>query len=183
MDVYHVQTANVVVSVIHYMFLVVGVAAIALGALLLYRSRKNSGLLRGAIGSLLVGFVLLASGEGLLLGGGGASVIVIRQGSFSVSGGFIGNNTYTAGEVRAAFVGNIVNGNLTLRSRNGGISLGNIKEGLFTLSNGATAHVVSVNQTDLYVELNTGLYLVLGTTNTGALASDFAANVAPVAGL
>lgn len=182
MDVFQVQTSNALLAAIRYTFIIVAVAALAIGAVLLFRRRKSPGLLKGALSSLLVGVILLATGVGLLSGATGGSVIVIRQGSFSVSGGFIGNTTYASSDVKAAFVGNIYTGNLTLAARDRGTSLGNIKVGLFTLSNGAAAHVVSVNQTDLFVELNTGLYLVLGTSNTAALAADFAADVAPVAG-
>lgn len=159
------------------------VAAVAIGAILLVLRRKNAKTSQGGVAALVVGIILLATGVGLFSGGTGGSVIVIRPGSISVSGRFIGNSTYGASDVRAAFVGNIVTGNLTLARRDTGTKLGNINEGIYTLSNGASAHVVSVNQTDLFVELDSGLYLVLGTPNTNALASDFAAAVAPVEGL
>ena len=182
MDVFHVQTSSGVLQGIDLALVAAAAVAIVLGAALVVGKRKSPKGLQRAVAAFLVGVILLATGVGLLSGGTGGSVIVIRSGSISVSGQFIGNNTYGASDVKAAFVGNINAGNLTLTIRDEGTSLGNINEGLYTLSNGASAHVVSVNQTDLFVELNSGLYLVLGTSNTAELANDFSAQVAPVAG-
>ena len=154
---------------------------IAAGVAFLIRYRKTPKRLKGPIGALLVGAILLATSF-VVSGGGGGSTIVIRQGSISVSGQFIGNETYPSTDIKTAFVDNVNAGSLTLSNRDYGTALGNYNEGVYTLSNGATAHVVSANQTDLVIELDSGLYLVLGTSNTNALVSDFAANVAPVAG-
>ena len=49
--------------------------------------------------------------------------------------------------------------------------------GIFTLGNGATAYVVSNNSTDLIIQLNSGEYVVLGTSNINALATSFSNSV------
>ena len=99
-----------------------------------------------------------------------------------MSGAFIGNETYRASDIQSAFVENVHTGSLRLNIRDYGTALEDYNEGVYTMSNGAAAHVVSTNQTALVTALNSGLYLVLGISNTSALASDFAANLAPVAG-
>ena len=46
--------------------------------------------------------------------------------------------------------------NQTLSNREYETGLGNFNEGVYTLSNGATAHVAT-DETDLVIELNSGL--------------------------
>ena len=183
MDVFHVQTSSGLLQGINYTLIAVAVVAILTGVVLLALKRRDPQTIRRASGALLIGFILLATGVGLNSGGTTGSAIVIRPGSISVSGKFIGNSTYPASEIKSAFIGNINTGAITLSQRDYGTSLGDINEGVYTLSNGATAHVVSTNQTDLFVALDSGIYLVLGTSNTAVLAGDFAAEVAPVANL
>ena len=49
-----------------------------------------------------------------------------------------------------------------------------------TLGNGDTAYVVSNNSTDLLIQLNSGEYVILGTSNTNALATSFSQSVYPL---
>jgi hypothetical protein len=51
---------------------------------------------------------------------------------------------------------------------------------MYTLGNGATAYVASTNTTSLVVELKNGEYLIVGTSDTQALANSFAQNVHPL---
>jgi hypothetical protein len=102
-----------------------------------------------------------------------------RSGYVSVtSSGFsgTGNLNFTASEITSAYVGQIGSGNLTL-SKQQGTNYGDFNVGVFTLGNGATAYVVSNNSTDLVIQLNTGDYLILGTSNTNALAQKFSQSV------
>jgi hypothetical protein len=177
MAVYNVQTPGAQ-QAIDLGIILVALVLIAVGVIFLVRYRKNSDRLKGPLVALLIGFILLATA--FTISGPSSSTIVIRQGSITVVGQYIGNETYPANDIKTAFVDNVNTGNLTLSNRDYGIALGGFNEGVYTLSNGATAHVVSANQTDLIIELNSGLYLVLGTSNTNALVSDFVANVAPV---
>ena len=159
----------------------VALIIVAVGVVFLIRYRKTSKRLKGPLGALLTGIILLVTSF-VLFSSAGGSTIVIRPGSISVSGAFIGNGTYRASDIKSALVENVYTGALRLSNRDYGTALGDYNEGVYTLSNGAAAHVVSTNQTALVITLNSGLCLVLGTSNTGALASDFAANVAPVVG-
>lgn len=110
------------------------------------------------------------------------STITIGSGYISItSPGFsgTGNLNFTADEVTSAYVGQIGSGNLTL-SRQHGTNYETFKVGVFTLGNGDTAYVVSSNSTDLIIHLDTGNYLILGTSNTDALASTFSQEVYPL---
>jgi hypothetical protein len=65
-------------------------------------------------------------------------------------------------------------------NRQVGTDYGNINIGIFTLGNNATAYVLSTNSTDLIIQLNNGQYMILGTSNTNALATSFSQNVYPL---
>jgi hypothetical protein len=179
MGVYNVQTPGTVQDLTFGM-IVVALVLVAAGTILIVRYRKKTERIGYPIIALMLGITLLL--VGFVLYSPGSSTIVVRQGSISVSGQYIGNETYRASDIKTAFVENVYTGSLTLSSRDMGTELGGFNEGVYTLSNGAAAHVISANETDLIIELNSGLYLVLGTSNTNALVSDFAANVAPVTG-
>jgi hypothetical protein len=45
------------------------------------------------------------------------------------------------------------------------------------LANGKTAHLVTNNQTSLVIELKSGEYVILGTSDTNAFAESFSQNV------
>jgi hypothetical protein len=87
-----------------------------------------------------------------------------------------GNKNVTSNEIASAFVGQIGSGDFTLTKQQG-TDLGNTNVGVYKLGNGATAYVASTNSTDLIIQLNSGQYVILGTSNTNALAASFSQNV------
>lgn len=99
--------------------------------------------------------------------------VKIGTGYISVSGPSIagGSINVTSLQIESAYVGNIVNGNVTLSVRTDGTSIGNLNAGRFLLTNNAKAYVVSDNSTDVILKLKSGSYLILGNSNTAMLAS------------
>jgi hypothetical protein len=97
-----------------------------------------------------------------------------------VRGGFIfgvnDNKNVTSGEIVDAFVGQIGSGNFNLYKQYGK-NTGEANIGLFTLGDGATAYVASTNSTNLIIKLKNGEYLIVGTSDTHALANSFSQNV------
>jgi hypothetical protein len=65
--------------------------------------------------------------------------------------------------------------NFWISSLNSGGNVGIFRT--FTLGNGKTAYVISNNSTDLIIELNSGKYVILGTSDTNALATSFSQSV------
>lgn len=102
----------------------------------------------------------------------GSGYISIQSPSFSGAG----NMNITANKIASAYVGQIGFGNLTL-SKQHGTNYDHFNTGIFTLGNGDTAYVVSNNSTDLIIQLNSGEYVILGTSNTLALATSFSQSV------
>jgi hypothetical protein len=90
-----------------------------------------------------------------------------------------GNKNVTSTEIVSAFVGQVGSGNFTLDKQYGS-NFDNVNVGVFTLGNGAKAYVASNNSTNLIIQLNSGEYLILGTSNTDALAASFSKNVYPL---
>jgi len=82
----------------------------------------------------------------------------------------------TSSQIRNAYVGEIGVGNLTI-SKQHGTNTGNFNVGVFTLGSGATAYVVSDNSTSLVLQLYSGGYVILGTSDTGALVAAFSQSV------
>ena len=130
---------------------------------------------------IIAGIILIGTGVGLYALGGLPSTITVGSGYVSIQSPPIGtgNINVTSSEIASAYVAQIGSGNLTLSTRQWGVSIGNLNLGVFTLGNGKTANVVSNNPTDLIIQLNNGQYLILGTSNTTALASSFSQNVYP----
>jgi len=87
-----------------------------------------------------------------------------------------GEKNVTSSEIATAYVGQIGSGVFTLNKQYGN-NLGDTKIGVFTLGNGATAYVASTSSTDLIIQLKSGQYVILGTSNTNALATSFSQNV------
>ena len=117
-----------------------------------------------------------ASGYGISCGPG---YIDVHSGSFSFIPFVNGDKHITSSEISNAFVGQIGSGNFTLHKQTG-TSSGDTNIGIFTLGNGATAYVASTNSTDLIIQLKSGEYLIIGTSNTNALATIFSQNVYPL---
>jgi len=130
---------------------------------------------------IIAGIILIGTGVGLYALGGIPSTITVGSGYVYIQSPPLGtgNINVTSSEIASAYVAQIGSGNLTLSTRQWGVSIGNLNLGVFTLGNGKTAHVVSNNPTDLIIQLNNGQYLILGTSNTTALASSFSQNVYP----
>lgn len=89
-----------------------------------------------------------------------------------------GDKNVTSSQISIAFVGQIGSGNFTLNKQYG-TNNGDTNVGVFTLGNGATAYVASTNSTDLIIQLKSGQYVILGTSNNDALAA-FSQNVYPL---
>ena len=141
------------------------------------RSKGNSRS-KSTVGIFIIAIALIISRAAMYFTNDSSSSIIITRGQITVSGPFIGNNTYTSGEIQTAFMDNIVSGNLTLSNKIIGTNYGNVNEGRFTLSNGATADdVLSLTQENLVIQLNSGLYTILGINNITGLENAFSKDV------
>ncbi len=87
-----------------------------------------------------------------------------------------GEKNITSNEITSAYVGQIGSGNFTLQKLYGE-NYGDTNIGVYTLGNGATAYIASINSTDLIIQLKSGEYVIVGTSNTDALARSFSENV------
>lgn len=185
MTVFDIDTALHVLRFVGESLIILGVVLTVVMLALFIRGRRDLGARRKSFSVALVVLVslIIMGSSFFFLNGSAPSRIIIGNSQVTVSGQFIGNQTYSSSQIKYAFVENINSGNITLSNRNMGTSLGNINEGRYTLSNGASADVVTNNATVLVVELSTGTYLVLGCDNTLAMAQDFANSVHPVSGL
>ena len=131
---------------------------------------------------IIGGIILIGTGVGLYALGGMPSTITVGSGYVYIQSTPLGTGNFniTSSEIASAYVAQIGSGNLTLSTRQWGVSIGDLNLGVFTLGNGKTANVVSDNPTDLIIQLNNGKYVILGTSNTAALASSFSQNVYPL---
>jgi hypothetical protein len=140
---------------------------------------------------IILGLVLIMSG-GLIVCAtasvSSSSVVIVGDGyinieskAFAVGGlfGISDNKKVTSEEIATAFVGQVGSGVFTLH-RQFGLDSGDTNIGVFTLGNGATAYIASTNSVNLIVELKTGEYLIVGTSNTQVLVDSFAQNVHPL---
>jgi hypothetical protein len=131
---------------------------------------------------IIIGLAVIRLGIWLFFSTTTPSTITVGSGYVSVnSPGFsgTGNLNFTSSEITSAFVEQIGSGNFTL-SKQHGTNIGDFNVGVFTLGNGVTAYVVSNNSTDLIIHLDTGDYLILGTSNTYTLTASFSQSVHPV---
>jgi len=112
----------------------------------------------------------------------GDGYINVESTSFNLVGGLLGisSSKYVASEeIAAAFVGQVGQGDFTLH-RQLGLDSGDTNVGIFALGNGATAYLATTNATCLIIELKNGEYLIIGTSDTQALANSFSQNVHPL---
>jgi hypothetical protein len=135
-------------------------------------------------------YVYLTCGIVLIVLAGGLSYYWYAPSTVTVGSGYIniqfaslspipfigGEKNVTSSEISTAYVGQIGSGAFTLNKQYGN-DLGNTNIGVFTLGNKATAYVASTNSTDLIIQLNNGQYVILGNSNTDALAASFSQNV------
>ncbi len=133
---------------------------------------------------LLIAFILLFPGVTFIMVHPNPSTITVGAGYIAIKGNAFGSQNYTSSDIETAFVGNTVTGNITLARRDNGLASGYIDEGRFTLSNGATAYVITANATHaaLFVKTTSSVWLVLGTNNTNSLVSVFSSDVMQVQG-
>jgi hypothetical protein len=138
---------------------------------------------------VLLGIVLIVIGGfvyGVALSTSSPSVVAIGDGYINVKSsnfvslgallGVSGNKNVTYEEIANAFVGQIGSGNFNLHKQHA-IDFDNTYIGKYVLGNDATAYVATINATSLIIELKNGEYLIVGTSNTQALANSFSQNV------
>ena len=161
------------------------VALVVIGAALLllaFITGRHAKTVRGTfIGLMIIGLVVIGFGVLLFFVSDASSTITVGPGYVSIqspSFNGAGNMKITASEMVSAYVGQIGSGNLTLTKQHG-TNYDNFNVGIFTLGNGSTAYVVSNNSTDLIIQLKSGEYAILGTSNTNALATSFSQLVYP----
>ena len=131
---------------------------------------------------MIIGIVVIGLGVWLFFASNTPSTITVSSGYISIqspSFGGAGNMNITANKISSAYVAQIGSGNLTL-SKQHGTNYDHFNVGIFTLGNGDTAYVVSNNSTDLIIQLNSGEYVILGTSNTNSLATSFSQSVYPL---
>jgi hypothetical protein len=150
---------------------------------LAFATGRRAKTIRGTFVLLIItGLAVIGLGIWLFFSATGSSTITVGSGYVSITSPSFsgtGNLNFTASEITSAYVTQIGSGNFTL-SKQHGTNYGDFNVGVFTLGNRDTAYVVSNNSTDLIIHLDTGDYLILGTSNTDALASKFSQSVYPL---
>jgi hypothetical protein len=171
-----VQPPSIVGLIPVVILVVTGVFLIVLA----FATGRRAKTIRGTFALLIIiGLAVMGLGIWLFFSARASSTITVGSGYVSVTSssfGGTGNLNFTSSDIASAYVGQIGSGNFTL-SKQHGTNTGDFNVGVFTLGNGATAYVVSSNSTDLIIHLDTGDYLILGTSNTDALASSFSQSV------
>jgi len=173
-----VQPSSSIGTIALIIMVVTGVAILILA---LTTGRQAKTVRRTFIALLVIGIAVIGLGVGLFYATGTPSTITVGSGYVSIqspSFNGAGNLNVPSNQIASAYVGQIGSGNLTL-SKQYGTNYDHFNVGIFTLGNGATARVVSNNSTDLIIQLNSGGYVVLGTSNTKALATSFSNSVYP----
>lgn len=184
MEIFRISTTLLPLKIIGEVLILIGIVAFV-AALIYYLARiRGTGKNRQFYRVFIFVVIFMVTGAPLYILGssGGPGIVMIQHGSITVSGAYIGNNTYNTSDIKYAFVENLGSGNITLSSKNIGTNAGSINEGKFTLSNGASAHVISSNSTNLVILLNTGLYVILGSNQTPRMATVFSSSVFSVPG-
>ena len=155
------------------------VTGVALLILALTTGRRAKTVRHTLIGLLVIGIAVIGLGVGLFYATSTPSTITVGSGYVSIqspSFNGAGNLKVTSNQIISAYVGQIGSGNLALAKQHG-TNYNQLKVGVFTLGNGATAYVASTNSTDLIIQLNNGQYVILGTSNTNVLATSFSNSV------
>jgi hypothetical protein len=155
------------------------VTGVALLILAITTGRRAKTVRRTFIALLVIGIVVIGLGVELFYATSTPSTITVGSGYVSIrspSFNGAGNLNVTSNQIVSAYMGQIGSGNLTLAKQHG-TNYDHLNVGVFTLGNGATAYVVSSNSTDLIIQLNSGKYVILGTSNTAALVAGFSKSV------
>ena len=165
---------------------VVLVVLVVTGAVLLLLAlttgRQAKTIRRTFVALMIIGIVVIGLGVWLFFASNTPSTITVGSGYVNIQSPSYfgaGNLNITSNKIASAYVGQIGSGNLTL-SKQHGTNYNHFNVGVFTLGNGATAYVVSNNSTDLIIQLNSGEYVILGTSNTNAFATSFSRSVYPL---
>ncbi len=155
------------------------VTGVTLLVLALTTGRRAKTVRRTFIALLVIGIAVIGLGVGLFYATSTPSTITVGSGYLSIQSSSFsgaGNLKVTSNQIVSAYVGQIGSGNFAL-SKQHGTNYNHFNVGIFTLGNGATAYVVSNNSTDLIIQLNNGEFIILGTSNTNALATSFSQSV------
>ena len=155
---------------------------VALLVLAIVTGRRAKTIRTTFLALVIIGILIIAGGIWLFFAINTPSTITVGSGYLSIqSPGFggAGNMNITSSQIVSAYIGQIGSGNLTL-SKQHGTNYDHFNVGIFTLGNGNTAYVVSNNSTDLIIQLNSGEYVILGISDTNALATSFSQSVYPL---
>ncbi|MGD0636918.1 MAG: hypothetical protein ABSA72_02615, partial [Nitrososphaerales archaeon] len=130
---------------------------------------------------LVVGVVVLVAGGGVFFVSNPTQQdsIGVGSGSVQVSTSFFHLNV-TPSQISRVYVVDLSNWNLSITSRTDGAALGEFRSGFFTLSNGARAEVLTTEDTNLVVVLNSGTYLILGPSDFQSFLNSFSRSVMQV---
>jgi hypothetical protein len=133
---------------------------------------------------LVAGIVMLIAGAGVffLANPSQQNSITVGNGSVLVSASPYFNLNVSASQISKAYVVSLSSWNITITSRTDGSALGSFLSGYFTLSNGARADVLTTEDTDLVLVLNSGTYLILGPTDFQPFLNSFSQSVVQVSG-
>ena len=131
---------------------------------------------------LAAGIVMLIAGAGVffLSNPSQPNSIAVGRGSVLVSASPYFNLNVSAGQISRAYVVSLSSWNITITSRTDGSALGSFLSGFFTLSNGARAEVLTTEDTNLVVVLDSGTYLILGPSDFQSFLNSFSQSVMQV---
>ncbi len=171
-----VQSSSTIGTIALIILVATGIALLVLA---LTTGRRAKTVRHTFIALLVIGIVVIGLGVGLFFAISTPSTITVGSGYVSIQSSSFsgaGNLKVTSDQIVSAYVGQIGSGNLTL-SKQHGTNYDHFNVGIFTLGNGKTAFVVSSNSTDLIIQLDNGEYVILGTSDTAALAASFSQTV------
>lgn len=174
------ETFSVVLPSIPPIWIGLVALAVVIAVVMLSRGRTKNNI----IGAIVV-LIIIGASAGLVyyVSNSRPATIAVESGQFTISAQQIGTYTYTSAEIQNAYVTNLGSGVLSSVSRQHGYESSGYNVGVYTLSGGKTAYVISENNTNLVVQLDSGMYLVLSPANFTTFVNYFSENVSPVANL
>ena len=133
---------------------------------------------------LVGGIIMIIAGAGVYFVSNPSqqNSIAVGSGSVLVSASPYFNLNVSAGQISRAYVVSLSSWNITITSRTDGSALGSFLSGFFTLSNGARAEVLTTEDTNLVVVLDSGTYLILGPSDFQSFLNSFSQSVIQVPG-
>jgi hypothetical protein len=170
-----VSTTFLVSEPADLMLLLIGIVAVMLigGVVVVMFSFKVSKEKRNKL--IATGIILLVTGGFVfyLSNPYQQNSIMVGSGSVQVSALPYFNLNVSASQIKQAYVVNLSDWNVSISARTSGTALGSFNSGYFTLSNGASADLLSDGNTNLVLVLNSGAYVILGPTDFQTFLSDF----------